>query len=197
MPRRRRRWRARRVRVAPAVGARDGPFAAPPPRRSIATSCSVSPASRSARRSKLHRFADRPGTHTTAGASVAPHRRTRCFRTQARCRRPRTPWRAASFRHSPPRGGPSEDSPAMSAEHQPRRPEEDIAAEAANHVRPPAAQLTVPVEVAKPFADVDLPRAGDLLFGSPTPSCHWASQPGMRPIAKSTGNMLAGKPIAW
>ena len=49
----------------------------PRPRRSIATSCNVSPASRSARRSKPHRFADRPGTHTTAGASAAPHRRTR------------------------------------------------------------------------------------------------------------------------
>ena len=32
---------------------------------------------------------------------------------------------------------------------------------------------------------------------SSTISSHWASQPDMRPIAKSTGNMSTGKPMAW
>ncbi len=56
---------------------------------------------------------------------------------------------------------------------------------------------TLPVEVAQALPDVNLPGPGDPLLRSTEPSCHWASQPGIRPIANSTANIATGKPMAW
>jgi hypothetical protein len=64
--------------------------------------------------------------------------------------------------------------------------------------RPAAAfQLVVPLRWRSPSPTYICRGRAIFCSGSPALSCHWASQPGMRPIAKSTGNMLTGKPIAW
>ena len=98
----------------------------PRPRKSIATSCSVSPASRSARRSKPDRFADRPGTHTTAGASAAPHRRTRSRPDSSGTSESSYPTACCVISALSPARWSSEDSPAMSAERRPLRLAGDV-----------------------------------------------------------------------
>jgi hypothetical protein len=60
-----------------------------------------------------------------------------------------------------------------------------------------AFQLIVPLRWRSPLPTYICRGRAIFCSGSPALSCHWASQPGMRPIANSTGNMLTGKPIAW
>jgi sarcosine oxidase gamma subunit len=67
-------------------------------------------------RSEPHRLADRPGTHTTAGASATPHRRTRSLPDSSGMSQSSYPTARSVMSALSSALCSSEDSPAMSAE---------------------------------------------------------------------------------